>query len=297
MSTNALVPTSALPNALVTFEGRDAETMPITPERIELVQAQSHIENGIAGKFYDQENGSHIDEFYAIPLSLFTNRVLFPPTPPGQPPQLGAQPLCRSNDGIKPSENVIDKKCASCANCSFARWGFKGGRRIKPACAMKLVLTFMDMYSFKVYRIQVGGTSVSPLNSAIKTIRNEVGSAAKKANFAKKIAEAEGREYKPETLTLGLDSFVIKIGSQKIISTKGTYYTTTFKAMLAGHKNPEIFREMYEDVKKGLEAAYAKAPEEGEEVPDQEYVEDGQYVGGDGQGTDGTEAGEPQIEA
>lgn len=264
--------TTRKPDSLVTFEGVDASVLPITAENIVLIQSQSRVEGGIAGKFRNSDNGNHIDGFNAVPISLYTNRVLFPPTPPGATPQFGQQPLCRSNDGVRPAENVADKKSKLCAPCPFNQWKRVAGKSIKPQCQEKLLFTFAELETFRVFKFTASGTSIAPLKNALKNVRNEVGSAQRTALMAKKMAEANGEEYNEPTLHLGLDSFVIQMTPIRISSPSGVYYNVNFRPFLANHKNPTVFREMYQSVLKGLELAYAQKPveEDGEEYVDSE---------------------------
>lgn len=296
MSTEALVRQSA-PSALVTFEGIDAGVLPITPENIELIQNQSKStgEGATAGTFRNKETGAEVTKFLSVPISLFTNRVLFPPQLPGAPIALGAQPLCRSNDGVRPADNVVDKKSVLCGNCQYAQWSRKQGRAIKPPCGEKLIYTFAELETFKVFRFGAGGTNVSPLKKAIKSIRNEVSAANKQAQFKAKLKAASGvklDEQEAVTLALGLDSFVIEMSINRISGSSGIYFTVNFKPKLANHSSPEIFREMYEEVKAGLKAAYAAPAVE----DDQQYVEEATQFESE-TSADGTQPNEPIIEA
>lgn len=280
MSTD-LVPVAPQSNALVTFAGVSGDTLPLVIDKMELVHGTSRVEGGTVGEFYCESNKQSFKELFTAPLGFQTKRVLFPKG------EFGAEPLCRSNDGKVPAPNVIDKKSNSCATCDFGPKLWKDYRKthIKPPCDEKIEYTFVDLMTMKVYRINVGGTSVSEIKGAMKQIMKDVDS----ANLIAKFKKAKGEEV--AELALDLDSFIVRLKPRKGVKDGITFYMIQFEVSRAPEADIQAFRPIYQDIRERFDALRSRG-HEADEVNEAEGAINNAM---DPQAVSGV-TGEPQIE-
>lgn len=173
---------------------------------MELVQRTSQVEGAIPGKLRDKESNEHFEELEIIPLRFATSRVLFPPGG-----DLTADPLCRSNDGIRPVLNVLQPQANECGNCSRGSWDDYGSNGRIPDCKEKMTLLFIDRNSGLPYYITVGGKSLAPMKK-LKKILNKYGF----------MARSKGEN-------IGIYDFATKIRPIAVKGPKGSYYILMFE--------------------------------------------------------------------
>src|SRR5690242_4094759 len=78
--------------------GLGFDDMYVKPTMVELVQRTTRRADATPGKLYDVLTQTTLDSLRVVPLKIARGRVMFP-----EGGELGAQPICRSNDGVTPS--------------------------------------------------------------------------------------------------------------------------------------------------------------------------------------------------
>ena len=215
-SSNALVTIDPSTAALAAFGFTDSD--PIKPSRLDLLQPiQVADEPGlIAGKFRDTQSNMQYDSINIVPILMDAGRVLFPPGG-----ELGAKPVCRSNNGVIPVINddlVPQDGGKGCKDCVHSQWKRIGGKSIRPACNETGSFMFAELETGFVYRYNIKGMALAPLRDLKETIRKIVLVARSKGSFAP-----------PYSLTFTLSSVKVK-------GTKGTYFLPKFTP--TGQVNP-----------------------------------------------------------
>lgn len=229
MSTS-LVPANS--TALSTsVEGLDGFT--IKPSGIEMVQRTSRSEGAIPGKFRDKDSGAHFDSMKVVPLRIRSTRVLFPPGG-----ELGAEPICRSDDGRVPSESAAVPQCTRCDLCDHGPkvWAQFKKTKIKPDCQEKLQMLFIDRETSLPYYITIGGMSVGTFKRIISSIIKDM-----------KVAEKKGMSRK-------LYDYTFEMKPQFVQGSKGSYYVLGVNGLHVV-QNPGEFGPLYEEFVLNQQAA------------------------------------------
>lgn len=251
----ALVPMDQTNAALAAFGFNDADQY--TPTNLSLLQPiQVSDEPGlVAGKFRDQQSNLQYDSLNIVPLIMTDERVLFPPGG-----ELGAKPVCRSNDGIFPlihPELVRQDGGNGCKNCEQSQWGRVNGRSIKPPCAASIKFLFAELETGFVYRYNAKGMSIAPVKDLKETIRKVV--------F---MAKAKGKFVPPYGLTFNLSSVKVK-------GVKGTYFIPKF--VPTGQVHPDDL-ERFATIFRAVSSPKGSAAENKTADPVAQAI-DGEYVG------------------
>lgn len=283
MSTEALVPAGPpQPNALVQFDGGISggiEDAPLTIENITLIQNGSRVTNKKPGQFR-LDSGEYVETIFAIPLGKKTKRVLFPDG------ELGAKPLCRSNDGIVPAPGVLDKKSNTCKDCKFASWAAYSAAKkrgasiaqlkpLKPKCQQKAEFVYVDKLTMQPTRLNVGGTSLREINDATKDIQSKIQSKINLARFEMGKAKARGEEYVPPTI--GLYDFTIQIKSREIQNSQGSFYVMEFTVVptvFDSEDERKIFGEIYKEISAKLIAQQQRSDDSMETEAVEESIDE-----------------------
>ncbi len=147
------------------------EGFSLKPAIMKLVQNTTTDEGAVKGKLFDTLSKSNYDGMQVVPLSIRLTRVLFPPNG-----DLGAEPLCRSNDGIVPSPDAQVPQCEKCANCDMGPKVWKNFKSTgkKPDCQEKYRMLFIDRESGLPYFITIGGKSITRLKALKDAIYRDV---------------------------------------------------------------------------------------------------------------------------
>jgi hypothetical protein len=185
-------------------EGFDEDLFVLKPQIIELVQnSTKDKEPQQIGKFRTKASGSTFDEIKLVLLKVRKGRVLFPPGG-----ELGADPLCRSNDGKVPSEDAASPQAMFCKTCPKGdkMWDTWKKTGKKPECQEKITLMFVERNSKVPYYLNVGGSSVKPVKAALSDIAGKV-----------KVLQSEGK-------TPNLYDFSMTLKPLKVDGRKGTFY-------------------------------------------------------------------------
>jgi hypothetical protein len=184
----------------------------LTPSPLELVQRTTQVDGAIPGKFRDKESNMHFDTMDIIPLAFSEGRVLFPPGG-----DLKSDPLCRSNDGIVPAPNALQKQAARCDLCirgSWANYNKQTGEG-KPDCAEQLRLLFIERTTGLPYHITAKGRSLTPMKMFKRTLA--------KYN---KMSQAQGSNLNIFDYTTTLKALPVK-------GPKGSYFVLQFTPPVA----------------------------------------------------------------
>jgi hypothetical protein len=183
------------------------EDFKLSPAVLKLVQNTTTDEGAVKGKLFDTLAKSNFDQMRIVPLSIKTGRVYFPPGG-----DLGSEPLCRSNDGIKPSEDAQIPQSPKCETCDHGDKMWKNFKATgqKPDCQEKFRLLFINRETGLPYWMTVGGKSVRHVKDLKKAIYRDI---------------LAGR-MKGELRNIFDYSFEIKPVS--VQGRKGTYYELSF---------------------------------------------------------------------
>ena len=136
------------PSSLVSsLEG--FEDAAITPANMVVVQKTTRDPDATPGMFKDMITGQQFKTIQIVPLKIQVNpgpRVLFEEGSP-----FGADPICRSNDGIKPATNSQCPQSEFCKTCKHASWDNWKGGKATPACKENAKILFVERESFLPY--------------------------------------------------------------------------------------------------------------------------------------------------
>jgi len=221
---NALATTDQTPPGVLA-PGTGLEGFEIKPAPLELVQYTTQDTEATPGKFRDKLTGQHFDTIQVVPLSIYTTRVLFPPGA-----DFGADPLCRSNNGIVPTQDAAVPQSDKCATCPqgpkmWARYKETGQ---KPNCQEKARLVFVLRDTGLPYVMTVGGVSLKSIKNLKTAIARD--------------AAAEQAKGTPRSL---FDyTFELRVQGP-IVGKKGKYFVLTY-GNLRKVASPGEFGPLYE---------------------------------------------------
>lgn len=195
------------------------------------------------GEFLDSKSGEVFKEFEMVVFRMNTSRVFFPPGPL----DLDAEPLCRSQDGIKPEEGVAAKQASSCGNCPQAKWNGKQ----KAPCQQKGNLMGLLTGDGQPYYFSYGGTSITSIKDSLQSLVSDI------RNHLKNTGES-----------LQLYNFALTVTSEAKSGKTGKYYTAKVKShrLLEGEE-----RTRYEGIFKEAKAKFEER--QAEQVVDAELVQ------------------------
>ncbi len=204
-------------DALAAFGVSEDEAL--KPSRLDLLQPiQIADAPGLtAGKFRDSMSNIQFDKLNVVPLLIREGRVLFPPGG-----ELGAKPICRSNDGKFPiiSEDIVRQDGGDgCAKCPKSQFHRVGGKVIRSECNQTMSLLIAELETQLVYRYNVKGMALGPM----KDLRETIAKMFRTAKF-------KGEYLPPYAMTFELSSVKIK-------GAKGTYYVPKFTPTGRVHPN------------------------------------------------------------
>jgi len=149
------------------FDSWDREDQ-ILP-RWQIIQPTSKIEGGQQGTFRCNLDGEARKEIRAVIVSFRKGMVLWSQTQ-------GEDPLCKSNDGFRPAEDVTEPMCEECHRrvgnrlvpvCEYARWTEDS----KPSCRKTYTLICLDLEHDEMpFYLTLHGTSVRPVRALLSKI-------------------------------------------------------------------------------------------------------------------------------
>lgn len=212
----AIVP--ATPSALSTVNPSSLvsslegfEDAAITPANMVVVQKTTRDPDATPGMFKDMITGQQFKTIQIVPLKIQVNpgpRVLFEEGSP-----FGADPICRSNDGIKPATNSQCPQSEFCKTCKHASWdNWKGGKGKPPACKENAKILFVERESFLPYIMTAKGKSVSQVKGFLGAIMRHAATAL-----------AKGQR-------LGIFDFTAEMYLDNVVDSRGAYYVVKFRA-------------------------------------------------------------------
>jgi hypothetical protein len=210
VSSNAIVPTNAAEfGALMAGGGIGFEDTFIKPTFIELGQRTSmKHKDAQPGKLFDVLTGENKDSIQVVPLALRRGRVLFP-----EGGDLGAQPICRSADGIVPSpfaQYPQNRTCKECPKASWDDYDRKTGKG-KPACKESWQLLVVMRDTGLPRKLKVTGMSIAPMKQLMEHL---------KQNAVESKMKGEGNR--------NIFDYTFTVGTQFVESKQGNYYTLKF---------------------------------------------------------------------
>lgn len=243
------------PAGALAIGGEGLEGFTLKPATMKLVQNTTNEEGAVKGKLFDTLSKSNFDSMKVVLLSIRGGRVYFPPGG-----DLGADPICRSDDGIVPSPNAQVPQSAKCATCDHGAkmWAAYKSTGQKPDCQEKFRILFIDRESGLPYNMTIGGKTISALKKLKDAIFRDVIS-----------SRAKG-------VVRSIYDYSVEIKPVSVTGRKGTYYELAF-LNLAKIAEPGEFGPLFEMFVKN---AKSYAIEEADGAVDAEYLEDeGAQVG------------------
>ncbi len=237
METALTTTAAALPPTLYTASDSLADLVKLKPSNMDLIQLTSRISGSIPGKFRDYITQEHFDAITVVPLHITTGRVMFPP----DKDDFTLKPLCRSNDGIVPSQYVETPQASSCGSCRYSKWGKVNGKSIRPDCSETYTMFVIVKESELPRRVKFKGTGIKPLKEFMERIETD----------RMRLKAKEGR--KPN-----LFEYVFTLSSQEIIGKSGKYFIPMFTGV-GRVSDPNAYGPFYEQY------ILQAQPEDGEE--------------------------------
>lgn len=246
MSTStSIVPVSALNQGGL---GLTKKFLRLRPQDLELVQPTSDNPGNALGKFRVKATGQVYDNLKIVLLAVPQEPRAF--WEPGG--DFGAEPLCRSDDGIFPSANAVVPQAARCAGCPRADWSkWKKSKRREdlPQCKDMRKLFFVHRETKIPFRLQVKGNSIKPLDNGLNHIAMLI-----------QIAISEGGNP-------NIFDFSMTLGSKKSKNAP-TYEVTVSEVAMIGEGDRGAFGALFEQyvlqAKADAEAAEAEASADGD---------------------------------
>jgi hypothetical protein len=194
----------------------------LTPTNLILVQNSTRDPKGARpGQILDDLTEEVFDRITVVPLKVWTSRVLFPPGA-----DLDTDPLCKSDNGVVPSDYSQQKQALQCRICPQNDWS--DGRA---ACKEKInfLTVVKDGAIAGLPRFfSAGGMSISAIKYQLKRIRQNI-----------EILKRKGTKVE-------LYDFYFDITSERKTGSKGAYYVVRIEN-LKMNPNPSEFGPMFEE--------------------------------------------------
>ena len=223
----------ALNNPLVNINELEGfEDAVITPAIMQIVQPTSRNQDETTppGNFRDTITGMVYKTLKVVPLKIQSSpgpRVLFNPDA-----GLGSDPICRSNDGIRPAVNAAEPQCDLCKNCKHSSWAnYRVDHKTPPACKEKARMLFVERESGLPFIITFSGRSVTPANQFLRAIMR---------------LAALGLSKKER---LGIFDFTAEMYLKFITDQRGSYYVAQFRN-ITRVRVPGEFGPLYQELVK-----------------------------------------------
>jgi hypothetical protein len=176
-----------------------------------VVQKTTRDPNATPGMFKDMVTGQQFKTVQIVPLQIQVNpgpRVLFE-----EGSAFGADPICRSNDGLVPAANALVPQNATCKGCKHSSWAnWKNGKGKPPACKENARLLFVERESYLPYYMLAKGKSVAQVKAFLGAIMRHAATAL-----------AKGQR-------LGIFDFTAEMFLENVVDSRGAYYVVHFKA-------------------------------------------------------------------
>lgn len=174
MSTEIVVPseqTAVMPFVPPDLSGL-TDVARLRPTALNLVQPSTRDGKGaMPGQFLDVLLGEALNNVEVVPLRILRTRVYFPSI---ESSGLDSSPICRSMDGIRPSEFAQVKQASTCARCSKSQWVKVDGKNKKPPCQEKLRLLVIRVDNKMPRWITFSGSSFVPMREVFERILQDI---------------------------------------------------------------------------------------------------------------------------
>lgn len=142
----------------------------LKPSRLVLVQPTTLETSGAGiGQILDQSTGEAFDSVKLVILKVHQSRAMYPP---GQQVAKGAEPVCRSDDAIRPADNAKVKQANFCATCPKGDVNWQSGN--KPPCAKKLEMLAVTTEDGMPHYITASGRSVSRMIDDLDKVQRKI---------------------------------------------------------------------------------------------------------------------------
>jgi len=229
----------------------------LKPTNILLVQNTTReTKSARPGQLLDTLTEEVYDALTVVPLKVMRQRVLFPP---GEL-DLDADPVCRSNDGVVPSQFAKAPQSRACKTCPHSQW--ISGK--KPPCAEKMKLLMIIKDAGLPRTFNVGGKSLTTLKNVLQRIQEAI-----------RMQQAKGGE------PLHLYDFFFEIRSEKVTG-KFSYFVARFdnvkRVATIGDFGPLfiefVLNRKYQDAEEQAVQAEAKTDAAVSSVVEAEFVQE-----------------------
>lgn len=239
MSTNLVPATPSVLAPYVAPQGIGFEDVVLKPAYLELVQRSTRGKGNVPGLFREKNNP---EATYAEMKVVFLrkarpSRVMYPIGS-----DLGAAPLCRSRDGVKPitDDDRLQPQAENCAGCINASWKDYNKTKKPPPCSDNLNLFFVDREVKWPFFLQIGGMGLSsgkklPVGVVTYPMLMET------------LARDMARHKMQHGVAPNIFDFTVTMWAAEIEGARGTYFIPAFKnrMLLKPEDRPE-FGALYE---------------------------------------------------
>jgi hypothetical protein len=190
--------------ALMAAGGLGLEETFIKPTYIELIQKSSRREDVRPGTFFDVLTSTEFTELQVVALGIKRGRVYFP-----EGGELSAKPICRSDDGIKPSPFAQIQQSVLCGTCGKASWDDydKKTGHGKPSCQDAWQMLFVLRDTGLPRRINIKTYSLKATKLLLEQMKQDI-----------IMAKAKGEGVR------NIFDYTFNITSQKVDGPKGVFY-------------------------------------------------------------------------
>jgi hypothetical protein len=237
MSTNLVItPPSGLA-PYVAPQGVGFEGEVLKPVYIELVQRSTRGKGNVPGLFREKNNPEATYETMKVVFlrKAKENRTMYPIGS-----DLGAAPLCRSKDGIKPitNDDRLQPQAENCAGCIHASWKEYNKTKKPPPCGNALNLLFVDRDVKWPFFLQMGGKAISTKGMPKGVITYPM--------LVQNIARAAAKVKMEHGFAPNIFDFSATMYAAEIEGRQGTYFVPAFRDVkLIKEEDRAEFGELY----------------------------------------------------
>jgi hypothetical protein len=162
------VPTTALTQPQ---GGEGLEGVTLKPALLKVVQRTTNDQQAVPGQLYDTLSGQNYPEVVAVALAIREGRVYFPPGG-----DLTAEPICRSDNGIVPSQYANVPQSPDCASCEHGKkmWASYKTTGVKPDCQESWKMLFVTRDAGLPYMMGIRGMGIPNIKKMRETIYRDM---------------------------------------------------------------------------------------------------------------------------
>lgn len=193
----------------------------LKPSAIKLLQNTTlDLKGAKAGQFLDVQMGIGMDELKVVLLGVGNTRAYYP-----EGAEMNGPPLCKSDNGLKPSEYSEVKQATNCKNCRHAKWIKGAGSACKGALRALVVVCNEELEGLPRF-ISFKGVSIPPFRELLERMNTDMFMRNRKGEL-------------PQVF-----DYMFTLQSKRATSKKGAYYQL-IPSPLVRVKDPGKYAEAF----------------------------------------------------